>query len=121
MRVSGRMMPALVLACGLADGQSFSAPAGSRPAVRHNGPSILPGGRIVAPLGDEYATGPGAFGLAVSPSGRYVVTSNAGPGRNSLSILERQKSGTWDVRQWMAPLRTAQEPEAEEGAWRGVF
>src|SRR5208283_4668091 len=49
-------------------GQSYYAPpAGVRPPMRRTGASVLPGGRIVAPLGDQYATGPGAFALAVSP------------------------------------------------------
>jgi len=44
--------------------------------LRRSGPSILPGGRIIAPLGEEYATGPGAFGIAVTASGRTVVTAD---------------------------------------------
>src|SRR5690349_18869103 len=78
--------------------QSFGAPAGIRSAHRHTGASILPGGRIVAPLGVEYPTGPGAFGLAVSQSGKFVVTANTGPGRNSLTFLEK-RGETWEVRQ----------------------
>jgi YVTN family beta-propeller protein len=89
--------------------------------VRHNGPSILPGGRVIAPLGEEYPTGPGAFGLAVSPSGRFAVTANTGPGRNSLTLLERQRNGTYDVRQILPPVRENGQPETEENEWRGVF
>src|SRR4051812_48241533 len=100
-----RALSTLLVSSVLASAQSFSAPAGNRPAVRHTGASILPGGRIVAPLGREYPTGPGAFGLAVSPSGRMVVTSNTGPGPNSLTLLERQKTGEWDVRQIVPPAR----------------
>src|SRR4029450_10168928 len=48
----------------------YSAPAGTRPALRRPGAaSILPGGRIIAPLGIQYITGPGPFGLARSPGG----------------------------------------------------
>jgi YVTN family beta-propeller protein len=103
--------------------QSFAAPAGIRPAHRHTGASILPGGRIVAPLGVEFPTGPGAFGLAVSPSGKFVVTANTGPGRNSLTFLEKHGE-TWDVRQ---VVPRAKDPDDEKGKdadddeWKGVF
>src|SRR5881394_1857847 len=67
-----------------APGQSYHAPAGLRPALRHSGgASILPGGRVIAPAGDQYAAGSGTFGLALSPSGRVAATANSGPGRNS--------------------------------------
>ncbi|HSU67171.1 MAG TPA: alkaline phosphatase family protein [Tepidisphaeraceae bacterium] len=84
------------------------------------GASILPGGRIVAPLGKEYATGPGSFGLAISPAGRLVFTSNTGPGRNSLTLLEKQKSGDWDVRQIVPPHKDSDEKD-DPDEWRGVF
>ncbi len=115
-----RVAATLLLSVVTVGGQSYSAPAGIRPAVRHTGASILPGGRIVSPLGEEYPTGPGAFGLAVSGSGRLVVTSNTGPGRNSLTMLERQKSGAWDVRQVVTPEKEPGE-KADPEDWRGVF
>src|ERR1035437_10756619 len=49
----------------------YAAPAGVRPAARRPGAeSILPGGRIVASLGQQYTTGPGPFGLADRKSTR---------------------------------------------------
>jgi YVTN family beta-propeller protein len=100
--------------------QTYSAPAGIRPALRRPGASILPGGRIVSPLGDQYVTGPGAFGLAVSPSGKTVVTSNGGPGRNSLTILDRDRNGHWQGRQLVArSLDMLDQFDAAD--WRGVF
>lgn len=74
---------------------------------------------MITPIGDEYVSGPGAFGLAVSPTGHYVVTSNTGPGRNSLTVLERQRDG-WDDRQLMARSRAALDM-AEPDDWRSVF
>src|SRR5215813_7092464 len=127
MRVLVRLFPAILLVAGPAGAQSYSAPAGSRPAIRHDGPSILPGGRIIAPLGDEFPTGYGAFGLAVSQSGRVIVTGNSGPETNSLTVLERDRAGKWDVRHIRAGLRAGEqgglvEPgETESGDWRGVF
>ena len=89
-------------------------------AARAAASSILPGGRIVAPLGDQYVTGAGAFGIAVSPSGHAVVTVNGGPGRNSLTVLERNKSAHWEVRQLVARNPEMQD-ESGEDEWRGVF
>ncbi|HEY2011878.1 MAG TPA: hypothetical protein VGH38_00195, partial [Bryobacteraceae bacterium] len=105
----------------LATAQSYSAPAGIRPALRRPGASILPGGRVISPLGDIYPTGPGAFGLVVSPSGKTVVTSNTGPGRNSLTILEHDKSSRWEVRQLMTRPPPDQDGESDSTEWRSVF
>ena len=108
--------------------QSYSSPAGLRPALRRNGgASILPGGRIIAPLGDQYVTGSGPFGLAVGQSGNTLVTANGGPGRNSLTILERgdlsargRRENRWQVQQIV--MRNATDSDnSEDSDWRGVF
>jgi YVTN family beta-propeller protein len=102
--------------------QSYTAPAGDRPASRREGPSILPGGRIIAPLGDEYRTGPGAFGLAVSGSGRMVVTANGGPFRYSFTVIERAaQDERWRSHEVSAaPLDAAGQPDAWHGVSLGV-
>ena len=98
----------------------YAAPAGTRPAARRPGAeSILPGGRIIAPLGRQYTTGPGPFGLAVSPSGRLVVSANGGPQRYSLTVLEKDKQ-YWRERHLIAPSRKEQ-AGPEEDDWRSVF
>ena len=79
--------------------QFYTAPAGIRPPARKPGASILPGGRVIAPLGDEYPTAPGPFGLAVSPSGNSLATADAGPWTYGITILEKDKSGRFQVRQ----------------------
>jgi YVTN family beta-propeller protein len=89
-------------------------------ASRRAGSSILPGGRVVAPLGEQYITGAGAFGIAISSSGRTVVTSNGGPGPNSLSVLEHDPFGKWEVRQLVA-RNPEMQGESDENEWRGVF
>jgi YVTN family beta-propeller protein len=100
--------------------QSYTAPAGDRPALRRSGPSILPGGRIVAPLDEEYAAGPGAFGIAVSSSGRTVVTANGGPFRYSFTVLQRpSRQAPWQVRQVAAGSLEAFEQSAPAG-WHSV-
>lgn len=60
--------------------ETFSAPAGTRPA----GPSsvapfagILPSGRILAPVGTSVPVGMNALGVALAPGGRYAIVSNS--------------------------------------------
>ncbi len=71
-------MPAilfLLIAVSSLPAAEYSTPAGERTAARRPGAeSILPGGRLIAPLGKQYTTGPGPFGLAVSPDGKTAVT-----------------------------------------------
>ena len=108
------LIPAIVTAA------EYSAPAGSRPALRRPGAaSILPGGRIIAPLGIQYVTGPGPFGLAISQRGRTIVSANSGPERFSLTILEREKGRRRVVRHLVAPGKK-EDPEGSND-WRSVF
>lgn len=91
----------------------YTAPAGVRPPqVRVGAESVLPGGRVVTPLGRSYATGPGAFGLAVSPNGKTLATANIGPDHFSLTVLKRDKI-FWFVRQ-VTP------PAPDEQDWRSL-
>src|SRR5690349_2070772 len=102
----------------------YHAPAGTRPAIRRPGaPSIIPGGRVVAPMGRQFITGPGPFGLAVSPDHRIVVSVNSGPERFSLTVLERDKKGDIASRHLVAAIpRDKDEKTQEENAdWRSVF
>ncbi|HTM50488.1 MAG TPA: alkaline phosphatase family protein [Bryobacteraceae bacterium] len=108
------LIPALLAAA------EYAAPAGARPALRRPGAaSILPGGRIIAPLGIQYVTGPGPFGLAVSPRGRSIVSANSGPERFSLTVLEREKGKRRLVRHIVAPAKKDEPGESDD--WRSVF
>ena len=100
--------------------QTFRAPAGIRPAQRRPGSAILPGGRIILPEGQQFITGSGPFGLAVSPEGKSVLTANGGPGRNSLTILEHDKNRHWDVRHLLAAAK-GDDADGDDADWRGVF
>ena len=98
----------------------FIPPAGLRPAARRPGAeTVLPGGRFVAPLGRQFNTGPGAFGLALSPDGKLAVTSNGGPNRYSLSLLD-MSSEPWKLTQ-LATRPSDEKAESEEDDWRSVF
>jgi DNA-binding beta-propeller fold protein YncE len=82
----------LALSASLAFAQP---PAGDRPAQPSaSGTSVLPGGRLITPLGEQFFTGPGPFGLAISPSGQFVVSADGGPNRYALTILENRESTT---------------------------
>jgi YVTN family beta-propeller protein len=104
---------------------SYSAPAGIRPALRRPGAaSILPGGKVIAPIGRQYITGPGPFGLAVSPNGRTVVSADGGPDLFSLSVLEGDKKNHWQMRRLEALRRRPEDSEKgreDEQEWRSVF
>ena len=79
----------------------------------------LPGGRVITPLGDEVLTGPGSFGLALSPSGRFAVTSDGGPNRYTLTLLDSHASATRTVdttRKQKPPV-----PEEDDTEWHSVF
>ncbi len=95
-------------------GQSWRTPAGTRPAVRRPGAeSILPGGRIISPLGRQFSTGPGPWGLAVSPNGKTVVSSDGGPNKYSLSVLVNEKEG-WRGITHTAIKKGEKEKEADD-------
>ena len=104
----------------------YSAPAGIRPALRRPGAAtILPGGRIISPAGHQYVTGPGPFGLAISASGKTLVSANSGPDRFSLTVLQLEKGGGWEVHQLMAPKKKKAKPgergEKGDDQWHSVF
>ncbi len=97
----------------------YAAPAGKRAPFRSlTGESILPGGRLLHPLGQQYMTGPGPFGLAINPTGNILVSANGGPDRYSLTVLEKDK-GRWISRHLVAPRKN--DPEGDDDDWRSVF
>ncbi len=95
----------------------YESPAGTRPVLRRVfNAGILPGGRILAPQGKQFLTGPGPFGLAVSPEGK-VATANLGPERPSITLLQMDKKGTWLTHNFLA----ARPSLTEDGDWHAVF
>ena len=65
----------IILTIAAASGAEYQSPAGQRYAVAGRTASILPGGRILEPLGQQIDTGPGPFGLAVSGERLRAPTS----------------------------------------------
>lgn len=98
----------------------YRTPAGERPAIPRPGAvSVLPGGRMLQPLGRQYSTGPGSFGLAVSADGQYVVTANGGPRQYSLSILRSYGQDRYRMQHLVAPRDDS--PAGKKNSWRSVF
>ena len=50
-----------------------------------------------------------------------MVTANGGPGRNSLTILERDKNSHWDVRHLLARTKGDDDDGDDDADWRSVF
>lgn len=102
--------------------QDFRPPAGNRPAAfRPGATSILPGGRVVAPLGKHYQTGPGPFGLAINSKGTVVATADGGPNRYSLTVVSLTKKDGWHTGHLIAPRKPEEEDGEDERDWRSVF
>lgn len=115
-------LPALLFLVSLAcssQAPHYATPAGERPAVKRLGAeSILPGGRIITPLGRQYSTGAGPFGIALSPNGRRVATADGGKDRYSITVLN-EAGNTMRRSRFDAPRDRT--PEGEKNDWRSVF
>ena len=115
------LFPALLIsAFARLDAADYRTPAGQRPARRteEGAGTVLPGGRLLTPYGVEYTTGPGPFGLALSPGGTRVVTADGGPDRFSLSFLEKNGE-TWTIRQQRMARRKPDADDPDE--WHSTF
>lgn len=109
----------LALSAALAAQTEYRAPAGTRFVDRSESSAILPSGRLVTPLGQTYVTGPGSFGIAISPSGKRVITADGGPNRFALSLLDTDKAA---MRYLMPNYRGRPEAEKDEDdEWKSVF
>jgi YVTN family beta-propeller protein len=85
----------------LAQGTLYVTPAGQRPVQHRGNLAVLPGGRVLSPRGAQLTTGPGTFGLAVSPAGK-ILTANLGPERLSLTVMEKNKRDPWLIHNLVA-------------------
>ncbi|MGH9627885.1 MAG: YncE family protein, partial [Bryobacteraceae bacterium] len=96
----------------------YRSPAGTRTANADPADPVLPGGRLLSPFGQHFFTGPGPFGLALSPDGKTLVSADGGPHRYSLTIL-RRKGETWETTRVSA--RGKRGVPEDEDDWRSVF
>jgi DNA-binding beta-propeller fold protein YncE len=97
----------------------FHPPAGERYVVTSRSGTILPGGRILRPLGTQLDTGPGPWGLAVSHNGT-VVTADTGPERSGITVIDPPAKGSWRERHVWARTPRSKAPEIADPEWQGV-
>ncbi|MEO8658739.1 MAG: alkaline phosphatase family protein [Bryobacteraceae bacterium] len=99
----------------------YRTPAGERTAIPKPGAeSVLPGGRLITPRGQQFRTGPGPFGLAVNPAGDIVVSANGGPSRFSLTALSREGK-LWRTEEIETEGKRKEDEPDDPDAWRSVF
>ena len=96
----------------------YRVPAGTRTASTNTAATVLPGGRLLTSTGQFFYTGPGTFGLAISPDGSTLASADGGPNRYSLTVLHSVE-GTWQRQQFTA--RRKGDPDDEDDEWRSVF
>ncbi len=111
----------LLLALAAVMAAEYRTPAGTELVNRRPGAvTILPGGRMIEPLGRYFMTGPGTFGLAISPNGRRVVTSDGGPNKFTLTVVDRDGDG-WRTSTIAAKRRNEPDKDEDEDDFRSVF
>ena len=104
---------------GSESGGGLSPPAGERYARVGVTGSILPGGRVLQPLGVQLETGPGTFGLAVNRKG-VVATADIGYERFRITLIQGIKQ-VWLERHLWARTPGSKAPEESDPDWKGVF
>ncbi len=102
------------LLASLAWSADHRTPAGLKPANTDPRAAVLPGGRLLTPAGAHYFTGPGTFGLAISPDGQWIASADGGPNRYSITVLHDGKT-----QRIIAPRKG--DPDDDEDEWRSVF
>ena len=100
----------------------FRVPGLNYPAQVRDQLSILPGGRVLRPYGRQVLTGTAPFAIAVSPSGKTIVTANIGISsaigvmRPSITVIVPGKHGdAWSLSDFPAEPR---HPRSQ--AWQGL-
>ncbi|MEY4930773.1 MAG: hypothetical protein RI909_1497 [Bacteroidota bacterium] len=103
-----------------------TAPAGEQyTLINREGATVIPNGRLVTPVGKQITVAPHPFGLAVSPDGKTIITSNSGTGPFSISIIKNLSGQNFDVRQIPETKNDEDEDEEDEEeedeSLKGVF
>ncbi len=97
----------------------FHPPAGERYVVTSRAGTILPGGRVLRPLGTQLDTGPGPRALAVSRNGT-IATADTGPERFGITVIEPPAQGSWRQRHIWARTPHGKAPETADPGWQSV-
>lgn len=78
----------------------ITAPAGERyTRIDRTGETIIPNGRIIAPVGKSIVVAPHPYGLCLSPDGNTAVTANSGTSPLSITIIRNILSDEPEVQQ----------------------
>lgn len=78
----------------------IAPPAGSRYcAIDPSGETVLPNGRLIAPMGNTVRIAPHPFGLALSNDGSMAVTANSGIRPFSITLIDQLAQPQPRVRQ----------------------
>ena len=100
----------------------FRVPGINYPAQVREDVSILPGGRALRPFGRQVLTGTAPFAIAVSPSGKTIVTANIGLSKSigldrpSITVIvPGKRDSAWNLEDFHAEPR-----RPDPKAWQGV-
>ena len=100
----------------------FRVPGSNYPAQVREDMSVLPGGRVLRPFGRQVLTGTAPFAIAVSASGKTIVTANVGistgtgVNRPSITVISPGKhDSAWSLTDFAAEPR---QPRSQ--AWQGL-
>ena len=78
----------------------ISAPAGDAYIkIDKSGKTVIPNGRIIAPIGKVHQVAPHPYGLTLSMDGSIAVTANSGTNPISISILKNILSENPEIKQ----------------------
>jgi DNA-binding beta-propeller fold protein YncE len=108
-----------ILAVSGAPAADFRPPAGDSYALVTASGTVLPGGRFLRPFGIRIETGPGSFGLAVSPGGT-IATADTGYERFGITLIEPLGRNPWRVQHIWARTPHGTAPERADPDWKGV-
>jgi YVTN family beta-propeller protein len=111
-------LAAIFAACSAA-AADYHPPAGENYAIVGAAGTVLPGGRFLRPFGAQIETGPGPFGLAVSPRGT-IATADTGFERFGITIIQPQTNNPRRVRHIWARTPHSTAPEMADPDWKGV-
>lgn len=114
-----RIAATVIFAVYPAQTEDFHPPAGNRYAQITATGSVLPGGRLLKPFGIEIETGPGPYGLAISPKGA-IATANIGFDRSGITIVEPIGKLKPQAHNIWARTPNSQVPELADPDWKGV-
>ena len=100
----------------------FRVPGTNYPAQVREEISILPGGRALRPFGHQVLTGTAPFAIAISPTGKTIVTANIGLSKSigldrpSITVIVPGKHGS----AWTLADYTAESRRPDPKVWQGV-